>query len=196
MFYLSYAVLWLLVVFQSLVLLGLARAVYRTNNLAGNAVAPHPSNWRLIGQPVPRFSAYDISGTLIDETALAKRVSALLFVAPDCTSCTATLDELEALRFKAAGTVVVICRAGREECKRLREVYNLDEVPIVVDEDRRMSELFDVHVAPTAVLIGADGHIQTYGHPARTGEFADMLAHSEAPTDAERRAGHVAASHA
>jgi len=174
-FYVSYVALWLVVVFQSLVLLGLVRTVYRS----GAASAPElsaTSSGRLIGHQAPEFSAVDVSGAPFDNGSLAGRMSALLFVTPDCTSCMATLEEVAALRHKVDGNLVVVCRAGSAECARLRETYHLHDVPVVVDEAREISQLFDVQGSPTAVLIGATGLVRSYGQPMGAEEFAALLA--------------------
>ncbi|HZM77869.1 MAG TPA: redoxin domain-containing protein [Candidatus Limnocylindrales bacterium] len=174
-FYVSYAALWLVVVFQSLVLLGLVRTVYRLN--------AHPSpdgsattSGHLVGQRIPDFTAVDVSGNIFDHESLAGRVSALLFVTPDCRSCMATLAEVSALRLKVNGNLIIVCRAGSQECKLLQETYNLENVPVVIDEAHELSKLFDVHGSPTAVLVGASGVIQSYGHPMGADEFAQLLA--------------------
>ncbi len=181
--YVTYALLWVLVVFQGLVMLGLVRTVYRANAGPPADVSP-AGNGYLVGQPVPEFSAVDVSGTPIGNDDLAGRRSALLFVSPDCTSCAATLDEVEALRWKVDGNVIVVCRgAGPERCRELREMYNLETTPVVVDEDLKVSELFDVHVAPTAVLVGSNGRIETYGQPMKADELAELVAERETAGD-------------
>jgi peroxiredoxin len=177
-FYSSYAALWLLVIFQSLVLLGLVRTVYRANTRPVPDAAPE-GNGYLIGQPAPKFSAVDISGSPIDETSLADRLTALLFVSPDCSTCTATLDEVEALRSKTKGNVIVVCRGTHDECSRLGELYSL-EVPVIVDGEEKVAEVFDVHVTPTAVLVGRNGRIQTYGHPMRGEELEELVTEGHA----------------
>ena len=182
-FYISYAVLWVLVVFQSLVLLGLVRTVYRADAEPAPAT-PAGGDGELVGQLAPQFTARDVSGASLDNGVLAGRPSALLFVTPDCTSCIATLDEVEALRAKVDGNVIVVCRAGQDECAQLRATYGLDSVPVIVDEDLEISALFDVHVAPTAVLLSASGRIQTYGQPMRGEEFAEMMAGGAAQREA------------
>jgi methylamine dehydrogenase accessory protein MauD len=174
-FYISYAVLWALVIFQSLVLLGLVRTVYRADAEPATE-ARVMGDGELVGQLAPQFTARDVAGASVDNGVLAGRPSALLFVTPDCSSCTATLDEIEALRAKVDENVIVVCRAGPDECAQLRATYGLDSVPVLVDADREISNLFDVHVAPTAVLVSASGRIQTYGQPMRGEEFAEMIA--------------------
>lgn len=173
-FYLSYGVLWLLVVFQSLVLLGLVQAVYRTNASANAGPSPMESG-RLVGARLPPFTAFDISGTAIDQESLVGQMNALLFVAPGCSSCMTTLSEFDSLRQKVSGNLVIVCRAGLDECTRLRDTYDVDGVPIIADEGLEISRLFDVRATPTAVLVGADGLIQSYGQPMSAEELRRLI---------------------
>lgn len=187
-FYVSYGLLWVLVVLQSLVLLGLLRTVYRSN--AEPALErPEATNGYLIGEPAPEFTAVDVTGARIDETALAGRLTALLFVSPDCLTCTATLDELEALNAKVKGNVMVVCRGTRAECVKLGELYGL-KVPVILDEDREVSERFDVRATPTAVLVGRNGRIQTYGQPMRAEELEALVTRGAARAEAEEAHAH------
>jgi peroxiredoxin len=192
-FYISYAALWALVIFQSLVLLGVVRTIYRANTRPVPQTPPS-SNGQLIGQPLPKFDALDVFGAPIDDSSLVGRLSALLFVAPDCSTCIASLDEVDALKLKANGSVVVVCRAGQDECRKLSETYGL-EVPVIVDEDRRISELFGVQVTPTAVLVGRSGRIQTYGHPMHADEFAELVATGAAQPAFEEAHHHAGTDH-
>jgi len=174
-FYISYVALWLVVAFQSLVLLGLVRTVYRLQvpHAPDSAAAP---GGRLVGQQAPHFTAVDASGNAFEYEPPAGHDSALLFVTPDCASCTATLAEVAALRDKVNGNLIIVCRAGSEECDRLRHTYDLDNVPVLVDQAQGISALFDVHGSPTAVLVGASGLIESYGQPMSADELAEMLA--------------------
>lgn len=173
-FYLSYALLWTLVIFQSLVVLGLVRVVYRAER-DEPTIGPRPGNGQLIGQQAPGFRAVDVFGAPIDNSTLAGQTAALLFVSPDCSTCAPTLEELEALKLKANGTVMIFCRAGRDECRRLVETYGLS-TRVVVDDDLAVSDLFGVNVTPTAVLVTGDGRVQKYGHPMRSEELEQLMA--------------------
>jgi peroxiredoxin len=192
-FYISYAALWALAVFQSLVLLGVVRTLYRANAHAVPQASP-ATNGHLIGQPIPKFNALDVFGSPVDEASLAGRLSALLFVSPDCSTCMASLDEVEALKLKVNGSVVVVCRADQDECRELSEAYGL-EVPVIVDEDRRVSELFGVQITPTAVLVGRSGRIQTYGHPMHADDFAQFVATGAAQPAFEEEHRHAHTGH-
>ncbi len=165
-FYLSYGALWILVVLHSLVLLGVVRLVYQLQH-SGTAAGFSRDGRVSAGQEAPEFSAVDLAGTPISSADFAGRLRVLLFVSPDCPACTEVLeDEMAYLKHKAQGNLIVICRAGREDCARLVEQHGL-EVPVVADADDQVSRLHGISAVPTAVLINADNRIQSYGQPDR-----------------------------
>jgi peroxiredoxin len=168
----SYVALWLLVIAQSLILLGVVRTIYELKNSLGGHSLNSDERWR--GRDVPAFTTLDISGGLIDSAKFRDHLTALLFVSPTCKSCTATLDEVKALGARTNGNVVVLCRADHDECVGLAEDAELN-VPFVVDEGLEISRLFDVSSVPTAVLIDEDGRIQRYGHPMRGEELLGVI---------------------
>jgi peroxiredoxin len=169
-FVMSLAALWALVLFQTFVSLGLVRILHA----AADSGALEHEETRLRDQPAPDFSAEDLEGRTISNQDLAGRPAALLFVSPDCSTCGVTLAELEALRSKVDGAVVVMCRSERERCVGLAQTYGL-EVPVVADEDFALSRLFHVAGAPTAVLLRSDGTIDTYGRPMSPEDLEDTV---------------------
>lgn len=178
-FYLSYAALWILVIAQSLILLGVVRMVYQLQHTGT------PDGQLERGREAPQFSTVDLAGAPISSADFAGRTTALLFVSPACPSCAATLAEMDALRYKAEGNVVVVCRSERGDCAHLVERYGLD-VPALADKDDRISRLFGVSSNPTAVLIDAQGRIQSYGQPMRGEELEAMF---DLAPDAESQEG-------
>lgn len=168
--YIAFAALWVLVLFQTMVLLGLTRALHGLQQ--SDAVGSEPAG--LTGQPVPDFTARAITGEIIDREYLIGHETALLFVSPDCGTCSVTLSELDALHWKADGKLVVFCRSTTDRCSQLADTYRLD-VPLVVDEDLDFSRLLAVAGAPTAVLIGADGRVQRYGQPMTGDDLNEMV---------------------
>jgi peroxiredoxin len=174
-FLISYGALWVLVVLQGLVLLGLARTVYRLQ-AGGVALAELPSidAGPTVGRPAPRFTAEDVFGKPFDSADFAGQTTAVLFVSPDCSTCTVTLEEMDALVSKVHGNVIVVCRSGRKECKRLVTRYGLTQ-PVVMDEQLEISKLFEIASVPTAILIDASNTIRQYGNPGRDDELEEML---------------------
>lgn len=177
-FHLSYGALWALVVFQSLILLGLTRAVYRLERTARLGGPPIESTEDILGHEAPNFSGIDIHGMRFDSSVMFGRAVALLFVAPDCSTCTVSLQEMEALSTKARGNVVVLCRSGGDECRRMAEEYSLD-VPVLVDEDGEISRLFGGVAPPTAVLVNPDGRIKSVGQPMKPAELERLVEEGE-----------------
>lgn len=174
-FDITYAALWLLVLVNSLILLGLIRLVAQLrpqSPLRENGGREDDGRLKP-GQKVPPFSAVDLAGAPIRSADYAGRPWALLFVSPTCHACTTTLAELEAIAHKVQGNVVVICRAGHDDCARLADTPKL-AVRQVVDGDNEISQLFGVSSNPTAVLIDEHGRVQKYGYPQRE-ELAELL---------------------
>lgn len=158
-FFIALAVLWIVVIFQSLVLLGLVRIVHRLQSTAGEQTSPE-------GEPAATFASIDVAGQPFASSSLNGRMRALLFVSADCRSCMTTLEELQALELKSEGAFVVICRGNAEECARLAETHKLS-VPVILDEDRTISGLYKIDAVPTAVLVSPDDRIQSHGSPLR-----------------------------
>jgi peroxiredoxin len=171
-FYVSYGALWVLLIFQSLVLVGLVRAVGSTTRAQ---VGPPSPATRLLNTEAPTFTALDVFGQPAGSAEFAGRLTALLFVSKSCPACTLTLTEMSALKAKADDSVVVICQSSREDCLDLIQEHELD-VAVVADADLEIGRLFEIVAVPTAVLIGADGRIRSYGHPERDGVADEVTA--------------------
>jgi peroxiredoxin len=163
----SNILLWILVLFQSLVLIGLVRAVHllqmRSSSGAGaSSAVARPS---IVGKQAPDFDVSDVNGGAINLSAFSE---------PSCRSCGWTLADMSALGERARENLVVICRADENACRELGETYHL--LPsLVVDEDLELSRLFDVDAVPTAVVIDESGKVRSYGHPMRTAELIDLM---------------------
>ena len=172
----SYVLLYLIVIFQGMLLLGAVRAIHE---LRQGHVAPaqpeegEPEAERLLRQEAPRFEALDLTGNLVGTEQLRGRSSLVLFVSPNCSSCMLTLDELHAVQHKVDGNVLVVCGARDADCRNLASDHNLT-VPVVADEDASIGKLFDVTAFPTAVLLNAGTRVVSYGHPMRGEELREM----------------------
>lgn len=170
-FYLSYAALVLLVLFQGFVLLGLVRIVSQMQTAVSGVDPIAAAAREMNGREVPRFQATATSGRIIDSAVIGERGAVLLFVSPDCSACTASLNAIDSLRGKK-GEVVVVCRGPAEECDRLIAMHELD-IPIVIDTDRTVSELFKIRAVPTAVILD-ENHIESYGSPFSNGQLTQV----------------------
>ncbi len=186
-FYLSYTALWILVILQGLILLGLVRIVYqlqRTGGVAGASVNSTEVGLKT-GQIAPTFNAVDLSGEPLSSNDFAGHMTAILFVSFNCPSCVVTLYEMEALNYKTQGNVIVICRGRDGECAQLIDRHKLS-ARIVADEDEQISRRFGISTFPTAVLINEGYRIQSYGYPHREEleEFLDYAPQAGAKAEA------------
>lgn len=171
----SHLALWVLVIVQGLVLLGLTRALYGLQqNGGGGGHNTTSDSERLAGQRAPEFVAVDVFGRPVASSDLWGKLTAMLFVSPLCSNCAVTLEELEGLKAKVDGNVVVVCLADTEQCRGVAEDYQLT-VPVVADPDERITKLYDVVTTPTAVLVGKGGRVLQYGRPGRADDLEEMM---------------------
>ena len=183
----SYVVLWLVVIFQGALLIGLTSAV--VGGTHAEAAAPHaaPTNTSpplALGNAAPTFVAQDLDGRAVSNATLLGNLSALLFVQPRCQSCMTTLRELDMLSEKALGRITVVCGGDPDECARIRERYNV-ALPFVADAGRTIFSAFKVEHTPYAVLLDELGRIESTGKPLRPGDLAhESAAHADLPAEA------------
>lgn len=170
-FYVSYAALWALAVFQGLVIIGLVRTVASGS---AQSSAPRRNGRDLTGHMLPDFTAHDLKGETFDSRVIAGRPAALLFVSAECSTCAVTLNEFQALNAKMENNVVVFCRSTHAGCVKLADKYQLGSA-VIEDTDGVVGDLLWVEITPTAILIDADGVIASYGHPMTPEELDDQV---------------------
>ena len=174
LFAVSYVALWVLVILQALILLGLTRAFAE---MRGGGAGGDQSSMK--GRPVPRFSAMDLAGNEVSATSIAGKPVVLLFVSPACASCRVTLAELRGIASDSTRDLIVVCSGGEDECRMLATDYELRR-PVVVDADGELKLQFGISGTPMAVRISATGVIESYGEPVRGEDLEELLATSVA----------------
>lgn len=173
----SYVGLWLLVLFQTVLLLALTRNLYSRDPAQSarseqrdTTLAPR------IGDGAAAFRTVDaFTGSTVTEEIFAGKFTALLFVSPHCASCMTTLDELNALRHKARGNVVLVCGGNQEECARVVRRFEGLTLPTLIDSDNAIRNAYRVPGTPYAVLVNEVGKIEFSGQPQRHGEVEELL---------------------
>lgn len=180
LFIASYVVLWVLVIFEGAIVLGLV-------HLTGRLLAKDQQRTRAPvrsrdgqlapGQEAPLVAATGLTGEAVNSRDFAGKPWALLFVSPTCLGCATTLADLKVLEGKVQGNLLVICRADATSCMRLAETYD-DTARTVADADDRITRLYGISSTPTAVLIDSQNRIEKYGAPHRDG-VAEVLANDQ-----------------
>lgn len=187
---LSHILLWVVVIFQTLLLLGLVRAVHQLQQAgATRGTLDLLAN----GQPqapAPSFTAVDIFGRTVQGSSFQAELTGLLFVSPTCESCTVSYKEmLEQLLMKTSENVIVICKGEQGECRLLAESSGHPDVPVVVDEESAVTNLFKVTAVPSGVLIDDRGQIVNRGVPMRGDEANRLEAQAEQMASVGERDG-------
>lgn len=161
-FLLSYGALWVLVVLEILVLLGLIQAVHRLQQAGSSMATESDGQSTMIGKYLPGFQVVDRRGLQIDSIGFRGRNVVLLFVSPTCKGCARVLDNLAPLSRR--GEVIVLCRGSNRECEQLARQHSLT-IPVGLDVDDKVSDLLHINGVPTAVVIDPEGRIRSYGYP-------------------------------
>jgi methylamine dehydrogenase accessory protein MauD len=159
----SYLLLWLIVGFQAVVLVGLILSVQKLQRRSGPSEGHTAAVGLTPGTEVPWFSARDVNGLRVTTDDLRGRLTGLLFVGPNCSTCHTALEGIVGLSHKVRGNVVVICQGPTPDCQQLAKTYELSRV--IVDEGAELSSTFVISQVPTAIVIDRSGRIQSYGQP-------------------------------
>jgi peroxiredoxin len=128
--------------------------------------------------PAPAFNARDLEGRSVSLAALRARGPVLIdFWATWCTPCRAALVELEdwRRRYGPRGlAIVAVSVDGPRNLAKVRPYVSRLRVgyPVVIDDDGRLQELYQVTELPTAVLVDTAGRIVGTRVGYRRGETA------------------------
>jgi peroxiredoxin len=140
----------------------------------GEDEGPHP----LLGQPAPPFKTVGLDEKPIDlETHLGKSVVMLDFWATWCGPCVEAMPQIDGVAKKLAdrGLVFYAVNAG-EDAETIQEFLKTSEldVPVAMDADSSISQLYKANAIPQTVLIGKDGKVQVV-HVGLSGNLGEEL---------------------
>jgi peroxiredoxin len=173
----TYLGLWVLVIVQGLILLGLARKSVELERQVAERDAAGASDRRLqLGTSAPDFTAEEVwSGRAVRREDLAGSKHLLLFLSGSCRVCEDLAGELQGAYQKAAGHLLTIWRGDRAECRRFLERRGI-RLPVLLDEDLGLSRKFRVDGSPLAVMLDEQVRVRAYGYPRRGVEVEELFA--------------------
>ena len=162
-FYLSYTVMWLLVLVQGVLLL----LVYRHFGLAALGTFEGVQRDGLsIGQQVPPISATGEHGQPVSWQPNGQQAHLLMFVSPDCEPCANIAPYLNALgtagSSRSALSVAGIVAGGEHELARF-VAKTSPSYDCFADVGLDATNAYRVRVTPCGFVIGADGRVLAKG---------------------------------
>ena len=126
---------------------------------------------QLIGRSVPPLIVTTVDGATLDLGALrGKKAIYLKFWATWCSTCREQMPHFEHVQQQAADDLqVVAIDIGFDDTVEQIKAYRRETgltMPIVLDDDGKLAQLFGLRVTPQHVIIGKDGRIAYMGHLA------------------------------
>jgi peroxiredoxin/uncharacterized membrane protein YphA (DoxX/SURF4 family) len=144
-------------------------AVMRLVETASPDLPSRPSTGMLMGSPAPPFQLAGLDAEIISLDALLAdgKPALLAFVDLNCGSCVPLLPHVSRWQREHASelTVVVISRGSPEENRARAKEHDLTQV--LVQLDGEVTEAYQAHRSPSAVLVMPDGLL---GSPLAQGE--------------------------
>jgi hypothetical protein len=168
----TYVGLWALVLFQTLIILGLLRELAEIRRLAEDGRLPQ----RLpLGARGPRLKGSDLrSGAAIDTSLFAGRELVLLFLSPGCRLCWRLADGARRLPAEPSLSRIAVCQGSAAECGGF--VDALGDIPLLLDANGAMSRSYGVRSTPVAFALDREGRVRASGSPRHGGELAELVA--------------------
>lgn len=156
--YISSILLWVLMLFNILLTLGLARRISRQFPKM-EALKP--------GQPAPDFTAWTLDGDPVTRASYNTNSIAFIFVSPYCAPCREEIPKLERWRPQAEThgiSLVLVSDSGEKETRKFVEELGA-ALPVLVAPRECTTFLRDYKstATPSFCWVGSDGKVQAAG---------------------------------
>jgi methylamine dehydrogenase accessory protein MauD len=162
----SNIVLWILVVVLAIVVLALARQVGILHERVAPAGALQPTEGPKVGELTEPLQLEDLNGksVTIGGADAGGFVTFILFISPTCPVCKSLVPTAKSLARKESARMRLLFASDgdkREQHVAYAKDLQLDEYPYVLSQSLGMA--YHVSKLPFALLIGADGSLQSKG---------------------------------
>lgn len=161
----SQVALWVVVLLQLILLLGLAREMGVIRVRLGPQGALMSDVGLEIGDPAPDFETLEIpSNRTVPFRAEGVRQTLLVFVSPDCTPCKHLLKSMDPVweGWQRTTRVTVVCEGNDAQVRGVFGKLGL-RMSMFTDPLSKIRELYGQPPTPFAYLIGSDGTVLLKG---------------------------------
>ena len=162
----SNIILWVIVIALALVVLALARQVGILHERVAPAGALQPTSGPKVGELTEAMSIADINGQAVTVGGPSARGmnTLVMFISPTCPVCKSLVPTAKSLAKSERNRLELVFASDGDKLEQ-HQAYardlKLETFPYVLSEKLGMS--FEVSKLPFAVLIGADGTLQSKG---------------------------------
>ena len=173
----SYIAVWILVVFQGLIVLALLRELTELRQKL-EAGAFQNDDRLPIGSLAPDFTAVDVrSKKTVGLQTLTGTGGAILFLTPHCGVCKDLANSLRPPALDGLPPIIVFCQGSDSACARVFE--RLDPKAFTVNyQAEQIASRYHVTGSPTVVLVDSERKIRGYGNPEHLEDLKKLLAHA------------------
>ncbi|SRR6266849_4754445 len=172
--------LWMIVILETVIFRHALSETARTMRLLRGYRDPERRQLSQ-GEAAPEFTAR-VSGTelTVNTTELKGCPTIMLFISPDDLASPG-YDKLavstHALWHKGSGHLYLVCAGAEQPCRKLLRdhtsgAFELAKLPLIIDENRRITQSFLIGTTPLAVMLDKDARVSHYGHPLSSEEEA------------------------
>jgi methylamine dehydrogenase accessory protein MauD len=162
----SNVILWVIVIVLSLVVLALARQVGILHERVAPAGALQPTGGPKVGELTEAMSIADINGQAVTVGGASSdgMNTLVMFISPTCPVCKSLVPTAKSLARAERNRLNLVFASDGDKLEQ-HQAYakdlELDNYPYLLSEKLGMG--FEVSKLPFAVLIGADGTLQSKG---------------------------------
>jgi methylamine dehydrogenase accessory protein MauD len=162
----SNVVLWALVIVLALVVVALARQVGILHERVAPAGALQPTEGPKVGELTEGMQLEDLNGNAVTIGGVdaGGLVTFVLFISPTCPVCKSLVPTAKSLARKESSRMRLLFASDgdkREQHLAYAKDLQLDDYPYVLSEALGLA--YHVSKLPFALLIGADGSLQSKG---------------------------------
>ena len=162
----SNVVLWVLVIVMALVIVALARQVGILHERVAPAGALQPTEGPKVGELTEAMQLEDLNGNPVTVGGVdaGDLVTFVLFISPTCPVCKSLVPTAKSLAKKESARMRLLFASDgdkREQHLAYAKDLQLDDYPYVLSEALGLA--YHVSKLPFALLIGADGSLQSKG---------------------------------
>jgi peroxiredoxin len=176
--------LWIIVLLQGLIVLGLVRTLGEIRSAAENGRLPQ----RLpVGARAPRLQGVDVRTELeVDTADLAGRAQVILFLSHNCPYCWRLADGTNNVPAEPLQSRIAVCYANVAKTREFASVLAAD-VALLADPDGSMFASFGISSTPSTIMVDDLGIVRGSGGPRHSGELADLISSVREPAGGSDR---------